>query len=401
MPHSISRHSQNDKNSPLPSVPAFPPHSSNALTLLQRKIESNAMTPLPNDSSKKLQSLAIPLLLSGIGILGIVFGIIRFLDRTGRIDSQALENHLPRQQRTDYRHIPPHLITYQSTTLFRFYLDSGQPTCFAVQNDSTFIIGTAEPPTLLFLDENGMRRRKIELPEEPRAIAVGTSETIFSDKTVVAHHQHIAVYNAEGAQVSSLKLNDEQSDIRSLVLTPKYLFAADTGTRSIYRFDADGTFHEQFGFNFVVYASPITMTYSSQTDLLYIANPGKHRVEVFTQDGTYRPELSWGEASASLTGFAGCCNPIGLAVLDDGRILTIEKGVSRIKIFKQDGSLDSIVAGPNTLDIILTASGLLHPLKPEQRHFAAAVLSDGRIAVFDFENKMVRLFAPIDGAKRQ
>jgi hypothetical protein len=125
------------------------------------------------------------------------------------------------------------------------------------------------------------------------------------------------------------------------------------------------------------------MTFSPQNGLLYVANPGRHRVEVFTQDGAYKPELSWGEPSTSWSGFAGCCNPIALAALDDGRVLTVEKGISRIKIFAE-GKLDCVVAAPNILGE-----------SPHPRYFTAVPLSDGRIAVFDFEYATVRMFVPM------
>jgi hypothetical protein len=352
------------------------------------------------------------LLWCSIGIYAIGFGIILFLDRTGRIDWTVLKDRVTgrwhQQQQTDYRSIPPHLMPYQQTAVFRCPV-IGQPTCFAVQNDSTFIIGTADPPALSFFDSSGMFLRKIDLPEEPKALVYGTSETILTDKIVVAHSQNIAIYTAEGDRETLRLHRDKKSDIQSLVLTPDYLFAADTGKRCIYRLHEQGTLDLTFGntgesedsfIGFVVYASPITMTFSPLTGLLFITNPGKHRIEVFTQDGIHRPELGWGEPSAHVSGFAGCCNPIGLAVLDDGRILTVEKAVSRIKIFKQDTYLDCVVAGPGTLES-LPPGVERAPLKSGQRYFAAAVLSEGRIAVFDFEYAAIRIFAPLQTAQRQ
>ena len=369
------------------------------------------MTAPPDDSPQKLRPLTIPVLLCVIGIFGIGFGIILFLDRTGQIDWSAWENRWTRRQQTDYRYIPPHLITYQQTAAFQCPI-IGQPMCFAVQNDSTFIIGTADPPVLSFFDGGGTLLRKIDLPEEPRAIVCGTPETILTDKIVVAHPQNIAVYTAEGNRETSWLHLDQQSDIRSLVLTPKYLFAADTGKRSILRLYGQGTrgtLARTFGntnesedsfTGFVVYAAPITMTYAPQTSLLYIANPGKHRVEVFTVDGIYKPERSWGEPSAHWSGFAGCCNPIGLAVLDDGRVLTVEKSVPRIKILTQDGHLDCVVAAPAVLEAVLP-EWERSPPKQEQRYFAVAVLSEGHIACFDFESAVIRIFAPLNTLNHQ
>jgi hypothetical protein len=83
-------------------------------------------------------------------------------------------------------------------------------------------------------------------------------------------------------------------------------------------------------------------------------------------------------------------------VLDDGRILTVEKAISRIKIYRE-GQLDCVVAGSGTLEAIPPESGRT-PQKPEQRFFAVAVLSDGRIAIFDFVYRTIRIFAPIDAS---
>ena len=194
-----------------------------------------------------------------------------------------------------------------------------------------------------------------------------------------------------------------------MVLTSDSLFAADTGKLCIYRFNANGELelmfrHDSVHFflepkgtfygslpGFVVYASPITMTFSPADGLLYIANPGRHRVDVFTQDGLYQPELGWGEPSGSLSGFVGCCNPIGLAALDDGRILTVEKAISRIKIFRE-GKLDCVVAGPGILEEVPNNSER-HPAEPGGRYFTAVPLSSGEIAVFDYEYAVVRVFS--------
>ena len=379
-----------------------------------------------------LRSLGIPLLLCCIGVAVALF-ILHQKDRWERDAHQA---------RTDFRHIPPEWITYQQTAIFAVPVE-GQAISFAVKHDSTLVIGTAKPHTLSFFDINGTPLRQIDLPEEPRAIAIGTEKTIFTDKIVVAHPQHIAVYNADGEQEILLRgfglLPTEGRfiggfifssasggmevgfNVRSLVLTPDYLFAADSLTRLIHRFGPDdsethclfvgvsrhpnltfGYTAENMGIQlswmeqdfdgFVVFVSPIVMTYSPRTELLYIANPGRHRVDVFTQDGVYMPELSWGAHSHELDGFVGCCNPIGLAVLGDGRIVTVEKAASRIKIYRE-GELDSVVAGWDTLENFPREFGRL-PMQPSGRDFAAIPLSEGRIAVFDFDYKAVRIFAP-------
>jgi hypothetical protein len=377
----------------------------------------------PNRQEKKVPwespftGLVLPLLVGFLAFAGILFVFQMEYDRWES------------QPKIDLRHIPPELIAYRQTAVFATPV-SGNPMSFALLGDSTFVIGSADPPMLSLFDETGTLLRTIDLPEEPRAIVCGTPKTIFADNIVVAHPKSIAVYHAEGNSVSFHELTDDKLeilgdkrstsfrelndklDIRSLVLTPDYLFAADTGNRLIYRFDPSwhtlvmGTSvspahlshvsrvfsqHAKPFDGFVVYASPITMTFSPADGLLYIANPGRHRVEVFTQDGFYQPELCWGEPSGSLSGFVGCCNPIDLAALDDGRILTVEKAIPRIKIFRE-GKLDCVVAGPGMLEEVPKTAGR-NPSEPGGRYFTAVPLPNGEIAVFDDEYAVVRVFS--------
>ena len=61
--------------------------------------------------------------------------------------------------------------------------------------------------------------------------------------------------------------------------------------------------------------------------LLYVNNLGHHRVEACTFDGDLG--RTWGKPSLAIDGFCGCCNPIGVAVLPDGRFVTCEKGLQQ------------------------------------------------------------------------
>jgi len=336
----------------------------------------------PSDPPRSfLRLLAFPLLLCGLGI-----GAVVLFERLSRDGVNWFG-----EPRSDFRTIPPEWITYRQVSVFACPI-AGQATCFALLNNSTFVIGSADLPMLSLFDEKGNLLRKIDLAEEPRAVVCGTPETLFADNIVVAHSQNVTVYTAEGYLISSWKLPDKKSDVRSLVLTQKYLFAADTGKRCIYRLGADGNIDLTFGENFVVYATPITMSFSPKDDLLYISNPGRHRVEAFTQDGECKPELFFGKPSVSLSGFVGCCNPIALATLDDGRILTVEKSVSRAKIYSE-GKLDGVVAGPGVLDHY-PPEVKRPPAEPGGRYFSAVSLSGERIAVFDFSGQVIRIFEP-------
>ena len=67
--------------------------------------------------------------------------------------------------------------------------------------------------------------------------------------------------------------------------------------------------------------------------LVYVVNPRLLHVEGFTHDGEY--ETAWGKGSPAVADFFGCCNPAQLAVLPDGRFVTAEKGIPRVKIYSR------------------------------------------------------------------
>jgi len=117
--------------------------------------------------------------------------------------------------------------------------------------------------------------------------------------------------------------------------------------------------------------------------LARVVNPGRLRVEAWTLEGDR--EFVWGKGSNHTDGFAGCCNPMHIAVLPDGRIVTSEKGIARVKVYKPDGPnaqpgvLDSVVAGPDEL------AGL--------DGYDVAVDSRGRVVLLDVQARTVRVFA--------
>jgi hypothetical protein len=81
-----------------------------------------------------------------------------------------------------------------------------------------------------------------------------------------------------------------------------------------------------------------------------------------------------------IDGFCGCCNPTDIAVLPDGRVVTAEKGIPRVKILDRDGTLSCVVATPD--DLSAAASGL-----------DLAIDTGGRVLVLDRQARLLRVFA--------
>jgi hypothetical protein len=51
----------------------------------------------------------------------------------------------------------------------------------------------------------------------------------------------------------------------------------------------------------------------------------------------------------AVEGFCGCCNPVYFTRRPDGKFVTSEKGLNRIKIYDAKGKFEGVVAGPETL----------------------------------------------------
>ncbi|HCU34175.1 MAG TPA: hypothetical protein DGT21_01650, partial [Armatimonadetes bacterium] len=116
---------------------------------------------------------------------------------------------------------------------------------------------------------------------------------------------------------------------------------------------------------------------------LLVTNPGKHAVEMYSPEGTL--VTSWGQTGQTIEGFCGCCNPTDIAVMADGRVVTSEKGLPRVKVYTAGGMLDAVVAVPD--DFSTHAAGM-----------DLAVDGAGHIWVLDPPEGVVKVFAPKDAA---
>lgn len=340
-----------------------------------------------------------------VGLSAAILGVFFAYKTSPRTSSEA--NAL----RRDYRIVPADQIAYEPGRIFS--CDVNRPVCFAVSKSGMSYIGDELPPKLHVFDAEGVFVRDFPLEESPRCLAVGEADTIFSGRILVGYSDRLAVYSEAGEKVSSFDWSpnpDIRPAVWSLALTDQALFAVDSANKTIYRVDESGEMiqfrpaHAEFP-GFAVYLSPISLTVSPKNGLLYIANPGKHRVEAFTQDGIWEPSLSWGNASAELAGFVGCCNPVGLVALEDGRIMTAEKSLLRIKIFRRDGTLDCVVAGPDTLEskpadvASLEAVPARTITQNNDEPLFFGVSETGTVFVLDPVYKVVRCFTPLSRMK--
>lgn len=214
-------------------------------------------------------------------------------------------------------------------------------------------------------------------------LAVGRGGNIYAGVG-----DHVEVFSATGKRQAAWP-SGPIGYFTSIAVADNDVFVADYASRTVIRYDMSGKERrrldgkasvDEAGF---IVPSPYFDLALANDGLLRVANPGRHRIEAYTFDG--RREFSWGEASQDVAAFTGCCNPAHFAMFRDGRIVTSEKGLARVKVFRpdglrgQNGELDAIVAGGEAFGNTSAAMDV-------------AVDTDNRVLVLDPNEKAIRVF---------
>jgi len=220
---------------------------------------------------------------------------------------------------------------------------------------------TAEPATCVALDPDGN-------------VYVGLRTRVEKYST---NGQRLASWGKEG------RGRGEFSVITAIAVSGVNVFVADAGNRCIHRFDVTGDFIDEIGkrdteagFLGLIVPSPYLDCRVDSAGILHVTNPGRLRVERYSQDG----ELLdfWGEAGQAADQFCGCCNPVNIALLPEGRTVTAEKGIPRVKVYDKNGKMLAFIgpgffsAGAAVLDLAVDSKGRIYVADP----------GDGKVRVF-------------------
>lgn len=172
----------------------------------------------------------------------------------------------------------------------------------------------------------------------------------------------------------------KKARITSLARVGTQLWVADAGNKQIVRYQLlYGYRGKKLGtITGFLLPSPHLDVAVAPDGLVWVTHPGKQRVEAYKPDGSY--VRAWGRSGTDAAGFAGCCNPTDLAMLPDGRFVTAEKAIPRVKVYRKDGHFQSIVAGHESF-----ARGT--------DKLDLAVDARGRILVLDGATGIVRIYA--------
>ena len=301
---------------------------------------------MPTSTKPVMKTVAV----GGLILFGIVLGVFIVLrndplgEKGNRLSSE-FDYSLD-----EYQKIDPALIQYRQTA--EIPLTMKEPRGVAVgPEDKIYVVGDK---SLAVFTPQGEPVKSIALEGEPHCIAVAGADHAVPGRIYIGMKDCVQVMESLDAPAKSWESLGEKANLTSLAVAEQDVFAADAGNRIVWRFDANGKRlggigrkDESRNIPGFIIPSPHFDVCVAPDGLLRVVNPGAHKIEAFTFDGHL--ELSWGKRGLDVAAFCGCCNPAAIALLPDGRFVTGEKGIPRVKIYSPEGEFESVVAGPDVL----------------------------------------------------
>jgi hypothetical protein len=258
-------------------------------------------------------------------------------------------------------------------------IEIGEPKAFTYHNENIYLL--TENHLQVFAADGREVLIKV-LIANPSSISVANDGTI-----VIAFENYLVTYDPEGVEINRSESFGDKSLFTAMAISGGSVFVADAGEKQVLTFNMQmektGSFKGESGFSaihgLIVPSLHFDLAVNGDEEL-WVVNPGIHSVQNYSVDGRLRGH--WGTPSFHLQGFSGCCNPSFIAFLSDGRYVTSEKGIIRVKVHKSSGEFESVVASPEKFP-----NGSRAP--------ALAVDENDNVLVLDFDKKMIRLFRPV------
>ena len=234
----------------------------------------------------------------------------------------------------------PAKVTFKE--LKRIPVDLSNPSALAVSRDG--VIFAASENAIVAFDVAGKETGRFNVEGRPGCLAL-----LPDGKLLAGLRNRLEVYEPKGARVAVWQDLGERGYLTSVVADEDDVFAADAGNRIVLRLGLDGKLknrigerNKEKGVEGFVIPSPYFDVALDPMGSLWATNCGKHGIENYRPNG----ELisSWYRSGMQMDAFCGCCNPIHIAFRSDSTLVTVEKGVSRVKVYSPDTQLLGVVS---------------------------------------------------------
>lgn len=327
------------------------------------------------DSNRRPKLVRVLLTAGAIVLLAL---LVRFFGVAGscvsglcRVSADDFDNRMAVLERTD-----PKLVLYSEGKR----IATGMQTVRGIALDKDGQIYVAGDYGIRIFRADGAHSRDIRLPAEPHCVSVAPNGTVYAGMK-----DHVAVIDRTGKLIANWSPPGRKALITSVFATAKDVWVADAGDRAVIRCTPDGNATGVFGVkdpsknvDGLILPSPYLEAVPAAGGSVWVSNPGRYRIELYSPDG--RMKRAWGKGAFGIEGFSGCCNPTNFAIMPDGRFVTSEKGLPRVKVYRANGTFECVVAGREAF-------------APESAGLDLAVDARGRIFVLDPVSRSVRVFS--------
>ncbi len=164
------------------------------------------------------------------------------------------------------------------------------------------------------------------------------------------------IYNTKGAKIRSMKLQGIEEATGARAVAGK-LIVADMRGSDLDIFNIETGVKETSIPGMRACCGILDFDVNDKNEVL-VANLGAFRVEAYDiMNG--EKKLSFGSRGTAINLFHGCCNPVSVAYLSNGAMVTVEKDPTRVKVYSKEGAIaikgiDEMVKGctyiPMTVD---------------------------------------------------
>ncbi len=233
----------------------------------------------------------------------------------------------------------PSRVTFRESK--RIPLDIPNPSALAVGPGGKLYIGGEN--AVIVLDAEGKQAARFAVEGRPGCLAA-----LPDEKLLVGLRNRLEVLDSKGVRVALWQDLGERGYLTSIAADEEDVFAADAGNRIVLRLGLDGKLRNRIGerdkehgvTGFVI-PSPYFDVALDPMGSLWAVNCGKHGIENYRPNG----ELisSWYRSGMEMEAFCGCCNPIHIAFRSDSTLVTVEKGINRVKVYSPDTKLLGVV----------------------------------------------------------
>ena len=174
-------------------------------------------------------------------------------------------------------------------------------------------------------------------------------------------------FNLLGEEVKDFKLEGITSAFGSRVFDNR-LLVSDYNKKSITVFDINSAKEVSEIKGLRPCCLILDFSINAKKEIL-VANLGAFRVNAF--DITGKKLLAFGKRGRGINEFHGCCNPVSVAYLNSGAIVTVEKDPTRVKIYSNEGAkqvegIDELVKGCSYIPMIVDAKDNLYLASPKK-----------------------------------